>query len=291
MRIFVTGATGFIGSHVVKELIDAGYDVLGMTRSAEGEKTLAAMGADIHRATLEDVEGLRKGADSADAVIHLGFNHNFAKFAESCKIDQQAIEALGAALANSDRTLIVPSVMGGLTSPGQVATEDMVRPEVSPLPRVSEQTAQSLQGVDAVVVRLAQVHNTVRQGLVTNAIAIAREKGMSAYVEDGMNRWAAVHVRDVARLFRLVLEQHEKGAIYHAVAEEGIPMRVIATAIGLGLNVPVKSIPSHEAQDHFGWFATFASHSMMASSAITRKKLGWAPSGPGLISDLEQMDY
>jgi nucleoside-diphosphate-sugar epimerase len=289
MRVFVTGATGFIGIPTVKELIAAGHEVLGMARSDEGEKSLPALGADVLRGSLEDLDSLRKGASASDAVIHLAFIHDWSKFAESCEIDRRAIEALGSVLIGSDRPLIVTGGLGGLAGPGQVATEDDVIPPDFPFPRVSEQTALSLKGVRASVMRLPQVHDILRQGIITHAVAVARENGVSAYVGEGRNRWAAAHISDVARLYKLVLENNEAGAKYHAVAEEGVPMRDIAEAIGRGLKVPVKSISAEEASAHFGWLAMFANHDLLASSEKTRKKLGWNPTGRGLIADLEQL--
>ena len=291
MRVFVTGATGFIGIPVVKELIDAGHKVLGMARSDEGARSLAAIGADVQRGSIEDLDSLRKGATVADAVIHLAFNHDFSKLAENCKIDKRAIETLGSVLAGSDRPLIVTAGTAGLAAPGQIATEDMdVSPDF-PFPRVSEQTALALKGVKASVVRLPQIHDTVKQGLVTFLIAVAREKRVSAYIGEGRNRWSAGHVSDTAPLYRLVLERNEAGAKYHAVGEEGVPMRDIAEAIGRGLKIPVKSITPEEAQAHFGWLAQIATFDLQASSAQTRKKLGWNPTGPGLIEDLDRMEY
>ncbi|WP_433696325.1 SDR family oxidoreductase [Paraburkholderia phenoliruptrix] len=290
MRVFITGATGFIGIPTVKELIAAGHTVFGMARSDEGEQSLAAIGADVHRGSLEDLESLRTGAAAADAVIHLGFVHDWANFAQSCEIDRRAIEALGSVLAGSNRLLIATAGTAGLAGPGRVATEDDDVPPDFPLPRVSEQTALSLKGVRASVVRLPQVHDTMRQGLLTYAVAVAREKGVSAYVGDGHNRWAAAHISDVARLYRMALEKNEAGAKYHAVAEEGVRMLDIAEAIGRGLNVPTKSLSAEEAPAHFGWLAMFASHDLVASSEKTRKTLGWNPTGPGLIADLERLD-
>jgi nucleoside-diphosphate-sugar epimerase len=289
MRVFVTGATGFIGVPVVKELIAAGHEVLGMARSDEGATSLAALGADVYRGSLEDLDRLREGATASDAVIHLAFIHDWSNFAESCEIDRRAIEALGAVLAGSDKPLIVTAGTAGLAGPGQVATEDDVVPPDFPFPRVSEQTALSLKGVRASVMRLPQVHDISKQGLLTYAVAVAREKGVSAYVGEGRNRWAAAHISDVARLYRLALEKNEGGVKYHAVAEEGVPMRDIAEAIGRGLHVPVKSISAEEAPAHLGWLAMFADHDLLASSEMTRKKLGWNPTGPGLIADLEQL--
>jgi nucleoside-diphosphate-sugar epimerase len=291
MRIFVTGATGFIGSAVVPELIKAGHQVLGLTRSDAGAKSLTAAGAQVHRGELADLESLRKGAAMSDGVIHLAFIHDFSKFQENCEIDRRAIEALGSVLAGSNRPLIVTSGTAGLGAPGKLATEDLDVPPNFPYPRVSEQAALSLKGVKASVVRLPQVHDPVKQGLVTYLIAVAREKGVSAYVGEGRNRWSAAHVSDVARLYRLVLDKNEAGAKYHAVGEEGVSMRDIAEAIGRGLKIPVKSVSQEEAQSHFGWLAMFATHDLQASSAITRKKLGWNPTGTGLIADLDQMRY
>jgi nucleoside-diphosphate-sugar epimerase len=293
MRVFVTGATGFIGVPLVSELISAGHEVLGLSRSDEGAQALKAAGAEVHRGALEDIESLRSGAATSDAVIHLAFIHDFSKFKENCEIDQRAIDALGSALAGSDRPLMVTSGTAGLSVSGQIATEDNDVPPDFPFPRVSEQAALAFlsKGVRSIVMRLPQVHDTVKQGLVTYAIAIAREKGVSAYIGDGHNRWPAAHVLDVAHLYRLALEKNEAGAKYHAVAEEGVPMRDVAEAIGQGLKIPVVSLTPEEAQGHFGWLSMFASHDLSASSAITRKKLGWNPTGPGLIEDLDGMRY
>ncbi len=287
MRVFVTGATGFIGSRVVRELIENGYEVLGMARSAEGEKKLGAMGARAHRADLADLDALRGGAEGADAVIHLAFSHDFSKFLETCAIDRRAIEALGSVLAGSARPFLVTSALGALVGPGQIATEDIVPAADSPFPRVSEQTARSLEGVDVRVIRLSQTHDAFKQGLVTNAIEIARRTGVSAYAQEGANRWAAVHVDDVARLYRLALEKGESGAVCHGVAEEGVPMRDIAEAIGKRLGAPVRSLTREKAREHFGWFDMFAGQDLIASSAVTKHKLGWIPTGPGLIEDIE----
>jgi nucleoside-diphosphate-sugar epimerase len=293
MRVFVTGASGFIGSAVVRELIKGGHQVLGLARSDAGAKSVAAAGAEVHRGDLEDLDSLRSGAAKADSVIHTAFIHDFSKFKENCEIDQRAIEALGSVLAGSDRSLMVTGGIAGLSGPGQVATEDNVIPPNFPFPRVSEQTALAFipKGVRASVMRLPQVHDTVKQGLVTYAIALAREKGVSAYIGAGETRWAAAHVSDVARLYKLALEKNEAGAKYHAVGEEGVCMKDIAETIGRGLKVPVVSLTPEEAQAHFGWLGLFASHDLRASSALTQKKLGWHPIGPGLIADLEQMHY
>ena len=292
MRIFLTGATGFIGSAIVPELISAGHHVLGLTRSDAGAQSLIAAGVEVHRGELEDLESLRRGAAQSDGVIHTAFDHDFSKFKENAEIEKHAIEALGTALAGSDRPLIVSSGLG-LSSPRRPVTEDVDSPAVSPMPRVAEQVALAMipQGVNVTVVRLPQVHNTVKQGLVTGLVALAREKGVSAYVGEGHNRWPAAHVLDVARLYRLALEKREAGARYHAVAEEGVPLRDIAEVIGRGLKAPVVSISQEEAGAHFGFFARFAGVDLSASSARTQEGLGWRPAGPGLIADLEQMRY
>ena len=293
MKIFVTGATGFIGSAVVPELIKAGHQVLGLSRSDTGAKSLVAAGAQVHRGDLTDLETLRSGATVSDAVIHTAFGHDFSKFAENCEIDGQAIETLGSELQGSERPFIVTSGTAGLAAPGQIATEDNDIPSNFPFPRVSEQMALALvrKGVKASVMRLPQVHDTTKQGLVTYLIAVARAKGVSAYVGEGRNRWSAAHVLDVARLYRLALEKHEPGAKYHAVAEEGVAMKDIAEAIGRGLKVRVVSLSPEQAQAHFGWLSMFASNDLQASSVQTRRKLGWNPTGPGLIPDLERLSY
>ena len=295
MRVFVTGATGFVGSAVVKELIGAGHQVLGLARSEDKAAALAAAGAEAHRGSLEDLDSLRAGAISSDGVIHLAFNHDFSTFAANCEDDRRVIAALGSALAGSDRPLIVTSGTAmASTVPGELAKEDGAVISSKVIPRaVSEEAAAAVasEGANVSVVRLPQVHDTIRQGLVTYAIAVAREKGVSAYIEEGRNRWSAAHILDVARLYRLALEKAEPSARYHAVGEEGVSQREIAEVIGRGLKVPVRSIPVGEAGAHFGWLGLFAGHDMPASSEQTRRKLGWQPTGPGLIADLEAMDY
>ena len=291
MRVFVTGATGFIGSAIVQELINAGHQVLGLARSDAGAKSVIAAGAEVHRGDLEDLESLRSGAAMSDGVIHTAFNHDFSKLAENCEIDRRAIEALGYALVGSDRPFVVTSGTALLT-PGRLATEEDVRePGAASFPRVSEEAAVSVsaRGVRVSVVRLPQVHDRVKQGLVTYMIALAREKGVSAYVGDGLNRWPAVHRLDAAHLYRLVLEKGSAGARYHAIAEEGVPVRDIADAIGRGLNVPVVAKSPEEAAGHFGWLGFFVGADAPASSARTQERLGWRPTTQtGLIADLDR---
>ena len=290
MRVFVTGASGFIGSAIVDELIAAWHKVLGLVRSDAAAASLVAAGADVHRGSLEDLDSLRSGAAAADGVIHTAFIHDFSKFAEVCETDRLAIEALGAVLAGSDRPLIVTSGTGVAHTPGRLTTEEDA--PTSSIPRVaSEQAAASLeaQGVRVSVMRLPQVHNPVKQGLITYLIDVAREKGVSAYVGDGRNHWPAVHRLDAARLYRLALEKGAAGARYHAVAEQGVALRDIAEVIGQRLNLPVVSKSPEEAAEHFGWLAMFAAFDLRASSALTQKWLGWHPTGPGLISDLQQL--
>lgn len=294
MRVFVTGATGFIGSAIVNELLAAGHQVLGLARSDAGATSLDAAGAEVHRGSLEDLDSLRSGAANADAVIHTAFIHDFSKFQENCEIDRRAIGALGNALAGSNRLLIVSSATGMVNQePGRPATEDDVHISSKVAIRATEEAAASAaaQGVRVAVVRLSQIHDTTKQGLVTYAIQIAREKGVSAYVGDGLNRWPAAHRLDTARLYRLALEKGDAGVRYHAVAEEGVPVRDIALTIGRGLNVPIVPIAPEEAAARFGFLAAFVGRDMPASSALTRERLGWKPTGPSLISDLENMGY
>ena len=291
MRVFVTGATGFIGSAVVRDLIDADHQVLGLDRSDDGVKALTDAGAQAHRGDLENLESLRSGAVACDAVIHTAFRHDWSRFAESCELDKRAIEAIGTVLQGSSRPFIVSSGVG--VAQGRAATEDDPPLSSPSLPRVSEVTALALmeRGIHASVMRLPQVHDTVKQGLVTFLIAIARAKGVSAYVGEGHNRWPAAHVADVARLYRLALERGSAGGRYHAVAEEGVPLKDIATVIGHGLNVPVISISPEQAQEHFGFLGFFAGRDAHISSAQTRATLGWNPTGPDLLTDLGNMRY
>jgi nucleoside-diphosphate-sugar epimerase len=294
MRVFVTGGSGFIGSAVVKELISAGHSVLGLARSEASAKLLTEMGAEVQLGGLEDLESLRAGAASSDGVIHLGFIHDFSKFKENCAIDKLAIEALGSGLAGTDRPLIVTSGVA-LIKPGHLATEDIDPPSAnSGVPRVSEQTAFAMTslGIRPSVVRLPpSVHGDGDHGFVPMLIGIARTKGASVYVGDGLNHWPSVHRLDAAQVYRLALEKGIAGAKYHAIAEEGIPFRDIATVIGNKLNLSVESKAPEAAAEHFGWFTHFASIDCMASSEKTREQLGWEPKEIGLIEDMESGSY
>jgi nucleoside-diphosphate-sugar epimerase len=290
MRVFVTGATGFIGSVVVKDIIQAGHQVLGLSRSDAGAKALEAAGAKVQRGDLEDLASLRNGAAMSDGVIHTAFIHDFSDFKKNCEIDGRAIQVLGETLAGSNRPLVVS---GGIhPTPGRPTTEDDAFPANYPFPRVSETAALATvaMGVRASVIRLPQVHDTEKQGLITYLIMVAREKGISAYVGEGRSRWAAAHRLDMGRLYRLALEKAPAGAKYHAVAEEGVPLRDIAEAIGRRLKLPVVAKSPEEAAVHFGWLGHFAQMDATASSALTQQRLGWHPTQkPGLIEDIENL--
>jgi nucleoside-diphosphate-sugar epimerase len=293
MRIFITGATGFIGTELVKELIAAGNTVRGLTRSEAGAHQLQAAGAEVHRGTLQDLDSLRSGAQGMDAVVNLAFNHDdMSKFAESGRDERAAIEALGSVLEPG--TLLVVTSGTGLASggPGHVRLES--DPPLNTMPRQPEDVACAIaeRGVRVAIVRLPQVHDTRKQGLVPFLTEMARQKGISAYVGEGANRWAAAPLADVALLYRLVLEQTGPGVtVYNAVQEEGISLREIAETLGKGLKIPVVSLDREQAAEHFGWLAHFAALDMPASSEWTRKTLGWNPVGPSLIEDLTNMNY
>src|ERR1700756_963041 len=292
MRVFVTGATGFVGSAVVQELIDAGHQVVGLARSDAGAKSLSAAGAEVHRGSLEDLDSLRSGAAAADGVIHTAFIHDFSNYGPAAEADRRAIETLGGALAGSDRQLIVTGGTLLVQRQGSLATEeDASNPS---FPRKSEEAALALaaRGVRASVLRLPpSVHGTGDHGFVPRLISIAREKGVSAFIGDGLNRWPALHRLDAAHLYRLALEKGSSAARYHGVADEGVPTREIADVIGRHLNVPVVSKSRDEAADHFGWIGLFFGMDVPASSALTQQWLGWRPVQPGLIADLSAPHY
>jgi nucleoside-diphosphate-sugar epimerase len=292
MRVFVTGATGFIGSAIVQELIGAGHQVLGLARSEAGAGSLAAAGAEVHRGSLEDLDSLRSGAAGADGVIHTAFIHDFSNYAPAAEADRLAIVTLGAALAGSDRPMIVTSGTLLLQRRGPLATEgDAVN---SNFPRKSEEAVLEIasHGVRVSVVRLPpSVHGDGDHGFVPRLIAIARETRVSAYVGDGQNRWPAVHRLDAAHLYRLVLEKGSVGARYHGVADEGVRFQDIAGVIGRRLNVPIVSKSPEEAVDHFGWLGHFVSVDSPASSVQTRERLGWRATRPSLIADIDRASY
>ena len=293
MKIFLTGATGFIGSQIIPQLIQGGHGVLGLTRSDAGAKRLAAAGAEVHRGDLENPTTLRSGAEKADAVIHCAFDHDFSRFVENCQKDKRNIEAMGEALAGSKRPLLITSGVGmGSRGPGQLGTEDFFDDAHQHPRKISEATGNSLlaRGLNVSFMRLPQVHDTKKQGLVSPLVEIAKSKGRVAYVGDGKNRFAAAHVSDVARLYKLAIEQAVPGARWNAVAEEGVAMKDIAEALSRSMKLPVVSVSGDEAKEYFGWMMMFAGTDMIASSTITREKLGWTPVGPDLIADLDHLE-
>jgi nucleoside-diphosphate-sugar epimerase len=293
MRVFVTGAAGFIGSATTQELIAHGHQVLGLARSDANAEALKAAGAEVHRGSLEDLDSLRKGAKETDGTIHLAFIHDFSKFAENGQIDKRAIEAMGDVLEGTNKPFIVTSGTG-LVASGVMITEDMRREASAHVPRVSEQTglAYASRGVRAMVMRLPQVHGVKgKAGLISYLLEGARQKGAAAYIGDGNQRWAAAHRLDVARLYRLALEKGAVDTVYHAVGEEGVPMRQIIEVIGRALNVPVISIKQEDAATYYGPLAMFAGLDMPASSALTQQRLGWKPTQIGLIAEIGQPGY
>ena len=294
MRVFVTGASGFVGSAVVKELIGAGHEVTGLARSDANAAALTAVGAGVHQGSLEDVEALRAGAAASDGVIHCAFNHDFSKFVENSEMDRRAILAIGEALEGSGRPFIVTSGMA-LLAPGKVSTEDDTRdPTTSRFPRVSEETGESFaaRGVRAMTMRLPpSVHGDGDHGFVPRLIQIAREQGASAFIGEGANHWPAVHRLDAARLYRLALEKGQAGARYHAGGDNGLPFKEIARAIADGLGVKLIGVPQADAEKHFGWFAMFAGIDAPTSAARTVATLDWRPTHVGLIEDLRKGTY
>jgi nucleoside-diphosphate-sugar epimerase len=296
MRVFVTGATGFVGSAVVRDLLDAGHQVVGLARSDRGASSLAAAGAQVLRGSLEDLDSLRRGASDTDGVIHTAYIHDFSENNDAvayARTDRAAIEAMGDALSGSGRPLVVTAGLP-LVEPGRIATEEDASPDNPPYPRVSEPAAMALagRGVRVSVVRLPPtVHGVGDHAFVPAVIEIARARGQAAYVADGENRWAAVHRLDAARLFRLALENAPAGTRLNAVADEGVPFREIADVIGKHLDIPVVSLPREQAREHFGLFAPFVSVDVYASSEMTRKQFGWRPEHPSLLADLDEGHY
>jgi len=293
MRVFVTGAAGFIGKAVTQDLIAAGHEVVGLARSDDNVATLKGLGARAHRGSLEDLESLRAGAADADGVIHLAFIHDFAKFAENGQIDKRAIEAMGEVLEGSNKPLIVTSGVA-LLAPGRVSTEDDVAHAGSGVPRVSEAAVFGFtdRGVRTMAVRLPQVHGGEgKAGFIGYFLEVAKQKGVSAYVGDGANRMAAAHRRDVARVYRLALEKGAAGANYHAVGDEGVAVRKIAETLARALNVATISVSPDKVGEHFGWLGMFAAIDAPASSALTQQRLGWKPNEIGLLADIGQPGY
>jgi nucleoside-diphosphate-sugar epimerase len=285
MRVFVTGASGWIGSAVTTELIESGHHVVGLARSDSAAAAIAALGADVLRGDLDDPDSLRSGAAASDGVVHLGYHHDFSRMEDAAKMDLQAIETIGTALEGSDRPLLIASGTLGL-APGRVGTEQDM-PDPGNHPRIANALATLSfvdRGVRAVVVRFAH-------GFMATLVGIARDKGVSAYISEGANRWPAVHRLDAANLVRLAVQDAPAGSVLHATAEEGVPTREIAEAIGRGLDVPVVSISADQADEHFTWLGRFFGADAPASNTLTRTLLGWQPTQPGLIEDLDKGHY
>lgn len=295
MRVFITGASGFIGRRVVQELLGNGHQVLGLTRSEEGARALAAAGAEVQRGDVADAGCLRLGVSRADGVIHTAFNHDFSTFAANCEADRKVIQTLGGLLAGSARPLVVTSAIAVVrASAGAAAreTDPAADSRVSPRAASEEAAAEvAARGVHVALLRLSQVHDTVKQGLVSDLVGLARAKGVAACAGDGRQRWPAAHIDDVARLYRLALEHGVPGAVHHAVAEEGVSLREMAATIARGLQVPVASLAPEAVDAHFGWLSKFATLDMPASSAKTQALLGWRPTGPTLLADLARMRW
>jgi nucleoside-diphosphate-sugar epimerase len=294
LRIFVTGASGWIGSAVIPELLAAGHSVLGLARSDVSAASVAALGAEVHRGGLDDPDSLRAGAAASDGVVHLAYVHDFTRMADAAQTDRRAIEAIGTTLEGTDRPFLIASGTLGLAPPGRVGTEkDTPDPDVHP--RVGNaQLALSFatRGVRSMAVRFAPtVHGAGDHGFVATLVSIARDRGVSGYIDGGANRWPAVHRSDAGSLVRLAVDEAPAGAVLHAIAEEGVPTRVIAEAIGRQLDLPVVSIPAEQATDHFGWLGGFFAVDSPAANQLTRELLGWQPTGPGLIEDLDQGHY
>lgn len=298
MKVFLTGATGFIGTHIIPELLGAGHTVLGLTRSEEGAKALEKLGAEPHSGNIEDLDSLRAGAAATDGVIHCGFNHDFSKFMENVQNDEKAIAAMGEVLVGTQKPILITSGVGmGISEPGKPGSEDFFDVNNPNPRRASELAGEALKerGVNTVAIRLPQVHDPKKQGLVSYYIPLVRQHGYAAYVGDGSAAWSAAPVADVARLYKLAFEkavrEPEPGVRYNAVAEVAVSMREIAETIAGVLKVPAKSIPMDEAQGYFGWMAMFMGHSMTATSTLTRERLGWTPTGPTLLEDLRKGEF